>query len=163
GTLLIGQPAHARLSGRMAAAWAWPFDPRADVCLAALQHDIGMAAWDAAPGLDPAAGLPYSFTSMPRAMRGALWSRAARPGGRPERLRRGAGVDARHRPLPPLHLRTGAGCPAGAGLPGGGGRVPAASGRAAGCRPRSARAKRRPASLLGLALAVRLHRVVPAE
>jgi hypothetical protein len=48
------------------------------VRLAALQHDIGMAAWDAAPVLDPATGLPYSFTSMPREMHVSLWSRAAR-------------------------------------------------------------------------------------
>jgi hypothetical protein len=78
GTLLIGQPAHARLSGALAAAWTWPFAPREDVCLAALQHDIGMAEWDSAPVRDPATGLPYSFTSMPRAMHVALWSRAAR-------------------------------------------------------------------------------------
>jgi hypothetical protein len=78
GTLLIGQPAHAWLSGRMADAWRWPFTPRDEVQLAALQHDIGMAAWDAAPELDPRSGLPYSFTSMPRSMHVALWSQAAR-------------------------------------------------------------------------------------
>jgi uncharacterized protein DUF3891 len=78
GTLLVGQPAHAWLSGRFADAWAWPFRPRDEVRLAALQHDIGMAAWDAAPVLDPRTGLPYSFTSMPRAMHVELWSRAAR-------------------------------------------------------------------------------------
>jgi len=37
-----------------------------------------MAAWDAAPLLDPGTGLPYSFTSMPRGMHVQLWSRAAR-------------------------------------------------------------------------------------
>jgi uncharacterized protein DUF3891 len=78
GVLAIGLPAHAWLSGQMADAWRWPFQPRAEVCLAALQHDIGMAAWDANPLLDPASGLPYSFTSMPRAMHVSLWSRAAR-------------------------------------------------------------------------------------
>ena len=78
GTLLIGQPAHAWLSGRLADHWRWPFEPAAEVRLAALQHDIGMAAWDAAPELDPGTGLPYSFTSMPRAMHAGLWSRAAR-------------------------------------------------------------------------------------
>ena len=77
GTLLIGQPAHAWLSGRLADAWRWPYSPRDEVRLAALQHDIGMAAWDAAPVLDPRSGLPYSFTSMPRAMHVGLWSRAA--------------------------------------------------------------------------------------
>jgi hypothetical protein len=78
GTLLIGQPAHAWLSGQMAAAWAWPFQPRDEVCLAALQHDIGMAGWDARPLLDPATGLPYGFSSMPRAMHVQLWSGASR-------------------------------------------------------------------------------------
>jgi len=78
GTLLIGQPAHAWLSGRMARAWRWPFQPWEDVCLAAEQHDIGMAAWDASPELDPASGLPYSFTSMPREMHVGLWRNAAR-------------------------------------------------------------------------------------
>jgi hypothetical protein len=78
GTLLIGQPAHAWMSGRMARAWKWPFQPWEDVCLAAEQHDIGMAAWDARPKLDPDTGLPYSFTSMPREMHVGLWSNAAR-------------------------------------------------------------------------------------
>ena len=78
GVLAIGQPAHAWLSGRIADAWRWPFAPRDAVRLAALQHDIGMAGWDAAPELDPGTGLPYSFTSMPRAMHVQLWSQAAR-------------------------------------------------------------------------------------
>jgi hypothetical protein len=78
GVLAIGQPAHAWLSGQMAEAWRWPFQPRAEVCLAALQHDIGMAEWDSHALLDPERGLPYSFTSMPRVMHVSLWSRAAR-------------------------------------------------------------------------------------
>ena len=78
GTLAIGQPAHAWLSGHLAEAWRWRFEPLDAVRLAALQHDIGMAGWDAAPVLDPRSGLPYSFTSMPRAMHVELWSRAAR-------------------------------------------------------------------------------------
>ena len=78
GMLAIGQPAHAWLSGRLADAWRWQFAPLDAVRLAALQHDIGMAAWDAAPVLDPRSGLPYSFSSMPRAMHVELWSRAAR-------------------------------------------------------------------------------------
>jgi hypothetical protein len=78
GMLAIGQPAHAWLSDSLAEAWRWQFAPRDAVRLAALQHDIGMAAWDAAPVLDPRSGLPYSFSSMPRAMHVELWSRAAR-------------------------------------------------------------------------------------
>jgi hypothetical protein len=78
GTLLIGQPAHAWLSGRMARAWKWPFHPWEDVCLAAEQHDIGMAAWDARPELDHGTGLPYSFSSMPRDTHVGLWREASR-------------------------------------------------------------------------------------
>jgi hypothetical protein len=108
GTLLIGQPAHAWLSGRMARAWAWPFRPWEDVCLAAEQHDIGMAAWDAHPELDPVIGLPYSFGSMPREMHVGLWSEAARlllPQGRYPALLvslHGTGLYERHVPADEL-------------------------------------------------------------
>jgi hypothetical protein len=81
GTLLIGQPAHARLSAQLARAWGTPelggFEPHAEVCLAALQHDIGMATWDAEPELDPRSGLPYAFSSMPRELHVSLWRNAA--------------------------------------------------------------------------------------
>jgi hypothetical protein len=108
GTLLIGQPAHAWLSGRMARAWSWPFQPWEDVCLAAEQHDIGMAAWDTRPQLDPAAGLPYSFGSMPREMHVELWRDAARlllPQGRYPALLvslHGTGLYERHVPADQL-------------------------------------------------------------
>ena len=73
----IGQPAHAWLSGQLARVWALePVEPREDVCLAATQHDLGMAAWDAAPELNPKTGLPYSFVEMPLATHLRLWTRA---------------------------------------------------------------------------------------
>ena len=82
GLILIGQPAHAWVSGQLARAWGnerfGRFEPWEEVCLAAEQHDIGMAAWDAAPGLNEASGLPYSFRELPRRTHPALWASAAR-------------------------------------------------------------------------------------
>jgi Protein of unknown function (DUF3891) len=78
--LAIGQPAHARISGQLAAAWGNERfvapAPREEVVLAASQHDIGMAAWDAEPDFNPDTGLPYSFVEMPLATHCALWTRA---------------------------------------------------------------------------------------
>src|SRR5919202_3885471 len=76
----IGQPAHAWLSGQLARAWGnerfGGVEPREEVCLAAHQHDIGMAAWDAAPTLNRDTGLPHSFVEMPIETHVELWSRA---------------------------------------------------------------------------------------
>jgi hypothetical protein len=73
----IGQPAHAWLSGQLARAWARdPVEPWEEVCLAAEQHDVGMAAWDAAPELNGETGLPHSFMEMPLATHLRLWSAA---------------------------------------------------------------------------------------
>jgi hypothetical protein len=78
--LAIGQPAHARISGQLAAAWGnerfGAFAPREEVLLAASQHDIGMAAWDAEPDFNAETGLPYGFTEMPVETHLGLWSRA---------------------------------------------------------------------------------------
>ena len=71
--LCIGQASHAWISGQMARAWAEPFDRHEEVCLAAEQHDIGMAEWDSAPELNPDTGLPYAFTEMPFEMHSGLW------------------------------------------------------------------------------------------
>jgi Protein of unknown function (DUF3891) len=80
----IGQTSHAWLSGQLARAWGGdavaPVEPREEVCLAAEQHDVGMAAWDLAPSLNPETGLPRSFLEMELAVHLALWSAA------PERL-----------------------------------------------------------------------------
>jgi hypothetical protein len=71
----VGQPAHAWISGQMARAWARdPVEPWEDVCLAAEQHDVGMAEWDAAPELNTETGRPYSFMEMPLATHLRLWS-----------------------------------------------------------------------------------------
>lgn len=71
----IGQPAHAWVSGQLARAWRG-VEPREEVCLAAAQHDIGMAAWDAEPELNRSTGRPYGFTEMPLETHLRLWKRA---------------------------------------------------------------------------------------
>ena len=76
GVICIGQPAHAWLSGQLARAWAEPFEPREEICLAVAQHDLGMAEWDAAPTLNPDTGFPHSFLEMPLETHVRLWSRA---------------------------------------------------------------------------------------
>jgi hypothetical protein len=78
--LAIGQPSHAWLSGQLARAWGnerfGALEPREEVCLAAEQHDAGMAAWDAAPTLNPQTGLPHSFVEVPVETHVELWSGA---------------------------------------------------------------------------------------
>ncbi len=75
----IGQPAHAWLSGQLARNWALdPVEPWEEVCLAADQHDIGMADWDAQPELNRETGRPYSFMEMPLATHLRLWTAAPR-------------------------------------------------------------------------------------
>ena len=80
--LCIGQPAHAWLAGQLARAWGnglFPEPrPRAEVVLAATQHDLGMAAWDADPQLNPQTGWPMSFLEMPLETHLRLWSAAPR-------------------------------------------------------------------------------------
>jgi uncharacterized protein DUF3891 len=80
GVIAIGQPAHAWVSGQLARAWGnarfGEVEPREEVCLAAEQHDIGMAAWDAAPELNRDTGLPQSFLEMDVGRHLELWSRA---------------------------------------------------------------------------------------
>ena len=82
GVIAIGQPAHAWVSGQLARAWgndAFPApEPREEVCLAAEQHDLGMAACDVAPALNPDTGRPQSFLEMPVATHLELWARAPR-------------------------------------------------------------------------------------
>jgi hypothetical protein len=74
----IGQASHAWISGQMARAWAEPFEPHEEVCLAAEQHDVGMAEWDLLPALNPETGLPFSFTELPFSIHSALWLAAPR-------------------------------------------------------------------------------------
>jgi len=80
--LAIGQASHAWISGQLARAWGnqrFPGpDPYEEVCLAAEQHDVGMALWDLEPARDPDTGLPYSFMEMPLPIHLELWSGAPR-------------------------------------------------------------------------------------
>ncbi|MDQ3992243.1 MAG: DUF3891 family protein [Actinomycetota bacterium] len=76
--LCIGQASHAWISGQIARAWAEPFEPHEEVCLAAEQHDVGMAEWDLSPSLNPETGLPHAFTEMPFEVHSALWLEAPR-------------------------------------------------------------------------------------
>lgn len=71
--LCIGQASHAWISGQIARAWAEPFEPYEEICLAAEQHDVGMAEWDRTPSLNPDTGLPHSFAEMPFAAHSRLW------------------------------------------------------------------------------------------
>ena len=74
--ICIGQPAHAFLSGQLAAAWRPRPEPFEEVVLAAAQHDAGMADWDAAPELNPDTGLPQSFMEMNLETHLRLWTHA---------------------------------------------------------------------------------------
>jgi Protein of unknown function (DUF3891) len=78
--LIIGQPAHAWVSGQLARAWgnaAFPApSPREPVCLAAEQHDVGWAEADLVPALGPQ-GRPRSFLEQPRPVHLAIWRGAA--------------------------------------------------------------------------------------
>jgi Protein of unknown function (DUF3891) len=68
GVVAIGQPAHAWVSGQLARAWGntrfGAVEPYEDVCLAAEQHDVGMAAWEVRPTLNERTGLPRSFMEL---------------------------------------------------------------------------------------------------
>jgi hypothetical protein len=79
--LLIGQPAHAWVSGQLARAWGgggFPApSPREPVCLAAEQHDVGWADADLEP-LRGASRRPLSFVEYPRPEHVAIWRGAAR-------------------------------------------------------------------------------------
>jgi hypothetical protein len=79
--IAIGQPAHAWLSGQLARAWGnaafGAVEPWEEVCLGAEQHDIGMAAWERRPTLNPATGLPRSFMELELDEHLAIWSSAA--------------------------------------------------------------------------------------
>lgn len=76
----IGQASHAWLSGQLARVWGNrrfdPPEPWEEVCLAAQQHDVGMAEWDLAPKLDSEAGTPQSFTEMALEDHLRLWTTA---------------------------------------------------------------------------------------
>lgn len=78
--MAIGQASHAWLSGQLARAWGNdrfdPPEPNEEVCLAAEQHDVGMAEWDLAPQLHPEAKRPVSFMELALADHLRLWAEA---------------------------------------------------------------------------------------
>jgi Protein of unknown function (DUF3891) len=78
----IGQASHAWLSGQLARAWGndrFPAPaPYEEVCLGALQHDIGMADWDLRPQRHPETGLPRQFFELDRIAHLKLWADAPR-------------------------------------------------------------------------------------
>jgi hypothetical protein len=80
GLLLITQPDHAGLSGRIMAAWLADglpeLDVRDEILEAARVHDIGWIDPDAAPLVNPASGRPYDFIDAPVATKQAVWRRA---------------------------------------------------------------------------------------
>jgi len=76
GVLAIGQASHAWVSGQLARAWRPRPEPWEDVCLAAEQHDVGMALWDLTPALNPRTGLPQTFVEMDLATHLRLWHAA---------------------------------------------------------------------------------------
>ncbi len=80
--VLIGQPSHAWISGQLARAWGnehfGAVEPFEEVCLAAEQHDIGMATWDVEPPRNPESGLPVSFLQMAIRDHIELWTAAPR-------------------------------------------------------------------------------------
>ncbi len=82
GVIAIGQSSHAWLSGQLARAWGnaafGRVEPREEVCLAAAQHDIGMATWDLSPERNSNTGLPQSFMEMEIETHLELWSAAPR-------------------------------------------------------------------------------------
>jgi hypothetical protein len=82
GVLAIGQASHAWISGQLARAWGNPrfgaIEPREEVCLAAEQHDVGMAVWDLEPTRNPDSGLPHSFIEMPLDVHIELWQNGPR-------------------------------------------------------------------------------------
>jgi hypothetical protein len=75
--IAIGQPAHAWVSGQLARAWVEPFEPWEEVCLAAEQHDVGMAAGEGRPTLNSETGLPRSFMQLSLDEHLEIWWSAA--------------------------------------------------------------------------------------
>jgi hypothetical protein len=82
GVLAIGQASHAWLSGQLARNWGneqfGSVEPWDEVCLAADQHDVGMAAWDLEPSYDERTGLPHAFNEMPLEVHSELWLQGPR-------------------------------------------------------------------------------------
>lgn len=82
GLIVITQPVHAWIAAQMARNWGntafGVVTPWEEVCLGAEQHDLGMAAWERAPTLNPATGRPYTFIHMPTLDHVRGWTQAGR-------------------------------------------------------------------------------------
>jgi len=76
--LLISQVDHAHLAGEVAAAWGNAETaalPHPEWLVPAVRdHDEGWRAWERAPRVDPAGGIPRDFTEMPMEDATAIWS-----------------------------------------------------------------------------------------
>lgn len=77
--LLITQPDHAALAGRIMRHWTADHLPqssrRADILLAIAEHDNGWREVDAAPIVDPATGALLDFVHAPEDVRHGVWPR----------------------------------------------------------------------------------------
>ncbi len=75
--LLVTQPDHAALAGRIMEAWradGLPAHPhRGTILLATHEHDGGWIEPDAAPLADPVSGAPFDFIEAPAEVRRAVW------------------------------------------------------------------------------------------
>ena len=80
--LLVTQPEHAALSGRIMAAWRrddLPASPtRETVLLATREHDNGWIEVDEHPELDADGGRPQHFMTAPDATKQGIWPRGVR-------------------------------------------------------------------------------------
>lgn len=80
--LLVTQPEHAALSGRIMAAWCadgLPASPtRETVLLATREHDNGWIEVDDRPRLDAGGGRPQHFMTAPDATKQGIWPRGVR-------------------------------------------------------------------------------------
>jgi hypothetical protein len=78
--LLITQPDHAALSGRLMRAWQrdrFTVHPlRASILAATYEHDNGWIEEDARPTVDPTTSRPYDFMTAPDEVRQRIWPRA---------------------------------------------------------------------------------------
>ena len=80
--IAISQPAHAWVSGQLARHWGnkmfGSIEPFEEVCQAAALHDIGFLAWEDAPTLNRATGLPHAFLELPTRLHLEIWSAGIR-------------------------------------------------------------------------------------
>jgi hypothetical protein len=77
GALVIGQLSHSWLAGQLARAWGnerfGELESREELVLGAEQHDVGWAAFDLEPRLNPDTGLPLSFLEISAEQHLQIW------------------------------------------------------------------------------------------